>query len=101
MSDAFRYGGGLNLNPHFHTLVPGEVYREGPTSETRFSRAPSPTRAQTRRMPQKTQAKLRSQFERRGYGMARRADRKSMSGSLLSVAVDGEVIRTNRGPFIG
>ena len=69
-----RFGGGLNLNPHFHTLVPDGVYREAPTGEIRFSSVPSPTPAQLHQILQKILAKLRAHLERMGYGMAQMID---------------------------
>ncbi len=38
-----RFGGALNLNPHFHTLVPDGVFLEAPDGSVRFHRLPPPT----------------------------------------------------------
>ena len=69
-----RFGGGLNLNPHFHTLVPDGVYREGPDGKVRFSPVPSPTPAQLHQMLVDIITALRRHLMRRGYGMAELLD---------------------------
>ena len=58
-----RAGSALNLNPHFHTLMPDGVYDETPEGEVLFRAAPAPTRAQLEqlvvRIAERTVAHLR------------------------------------------
>ena len=69
-----RFGSGLNVNPHFHTVVPDGLYVERPDGEVVFRAVPSPTPAQLQRMLVDIMTALRRLLKRLGYGMAELID---------------------------
>ncbi len=61
-----RFGGGLNLNVHFHTLVLDGVFAENETGGLRFHPAPPPSDAEVARLLATIRARVRRLLMRRG-----------------------------------
>jgi len=61
-----RFGGALNLNPHFHTLVPDGVFIETKGGALRFHRLPPPTDAEVAALLSTIVARVRRRLIRRG-----------------------------------
>jgi hypothetical protein len=61
-----RFGGGLNLNVHFHTLVLDGVFTEGETGVLRFHPAPQPSDEEVVRLLATIRTRVRRLLERRG-----------------------------------
>jgi hypothetical protein len=63
-----RFGGSINLNIHFHSLVLQGVYREGGDGRLRFQRLPPPTDAEVERITERIARRVIRLLERRGLG---------------------------------
>ncbi len=61
-----RFGGALNLNPHFHTLIPDGVFLEASDGSVRFHRLPPPTDEEVAALLTTLVARLRRLLIRRG-----------------------------------
>ncbi|MGH7392375.1 MAG: transposase [Candidatus Rokuibacteriota bacterium] len=61
-----RFGGGLNLNLHFHTLVLDGVFTEGAGEALRFQPAPPPTDDEVGRVLATIATRVRRLLRRRG-----------------------------------
>jgi hypothetical protein len=61
-----RFGGGLNLNVHFHTLVLDGVFTENERGELRFHPAPPPSDEDVARLLAAIRARVLRLLERRG-----------------------------------
>ncbi len=61
-----RFGGGLNLNIHFHTLVLDGVFAESETGGLRFHPAPPPSDEEVARLLATIRTRVRRLLERRG-----------------------------------
>ena len=61
-----RFGGGLNLNLHFHTLVLDGVFTEGAGDTLRFQPAPPPTDEEIGRVVATIARRVRRLLRRRG-----------------------------------
>ncbi len=61
-----RFGGGLNLNLHFHTLVLDGVFTEGAGDTLRFQPAPPPTNAEVGRVLATIATRVRRLLRRHG-----------------------------------
>jgi len=61
-----RFGGGLNLNVHFHALVLDGVFTEGETGALRFHPAPPPSEEEIARLLATIRARVRRLLRRRG-----------------------------------
>lgn len=53
-----RFGGVLNLNPHFHSLMPDGVFAEDQDSRVQLVRLPPPTDADVRALAHRVSARL-------------------------------------------
>ncbi|MBI5624182.1 MAG: transposase [Elusimicrobia bacterium] len=67
-----RFGGGLNLNVHFHTLVLDGVFAETETGSLRFYQAPPPSDEEVARLLTTIRARVRRLLHR--HGLADDAD---------------------------
>jgi hypothetical protein len=63
-----RFGGAINLNVHFHSLVFDGVYHEDSDGRIRFRRLPQPTDSEVKRVTASTLKKTQRLLERRGLG---------------------------------
>jgi hypothetical protein len=61
-----RFGGGLNLNVHFHTLVLDGVFAESETGLLRFHPAPPPSDEEVARLLATIRTRVRRLLARRG-----------------------------------
>ena len=61
-----RFGGGLNLNVHFHTLVLDGVFTDSKTSGVHFHPLPPPTDEEVIRLLATIRARVRRLLQRRG-----------------------------------
>jgi len=63
-----RFGGGLNLNVHFHTLALDGVFTDEAGSGLRFQPAPPPSDEEVARLLAAIRARVRRLLRRRGLG---------------------------------
>ena len=63
-----RFGGSINLNIHFHSLVPDGVYYVDERGQIRFQRLPPPSDAEVRRITERIARRVVRLLERRGLG---------------------------------
>ena len=63
-----RFGGSINLNVHFHSLVLDGVYYEDSDGRIRFRRLPKPTDVEVKRVTASIVKKIQRLLERRGLG---------------------------------
>ena len=94
-----RFGGALNLNVHFHTLVLDGVYRQSEESRAlRFTPAPPPEPAELERILQRVVRGIARIIERRG--LAEEPDRLTeddpLLAQLLAAAVQGRAATGQR-----
>ena len=61
-----RFGGALNLNPHFHTLIPEGVYHQQTDGQVRFEAVIGPSRAEVEALLAEIVEAVRRMLERRG-----------------------------------
>ena len=84
-----RFGGALNLNVHFHSLVPDGVFvRDGELGRVRFVRVPAPTTEDVERLVEKVAARVTRWLARRGFADEEPAveDDPDDAGVLLQAA---------------
>jgi hypothetical protein len=63
-----RFGGALNLNVHFHSLLLDGVYAPGPTGALRFHPLPPPDDEEVARVVGQVARRIARLLERRGLG---------------------------------
>ena len=63
-----RFGGALNLNVHFHSLVLDGVYAAGPKEKLRFHPLPPPSDAEVAAVASQVAQRIARMLERRGLG---------------------------------
>ena len=63
-----RFGGALNLNVHFHSLVLDGVYAAGPKEKLRFHPLPPPSDAEVAAVAGQVAQRIARMLERRGLG---------------------------------
>src|SRR5215475_8964073 len=94
-----RAGGGLNVNPHFHTLVLDGVFREAEASGLEFHPAPGPGDDEVAAILARIRARVGRLLRRRGLapedaatGPADRlGEESSVLAGLVSASVQGRV----------
>jgi len=94
-----RAGGGLNVNPHFHTLVLDGVFREAEASGLEFHPAPGPSDDEVAAILARIRARVGRLLRRRGLapedaatGPADRlGEESSVLAGLVSASVQGRV----------
>jgi len=93
-----RFGGAINLNLHFHSLVMDGVYYEDENKRLRFQRLPPPTDGEVARVTACIVKKIQRLLERRGLG--RRTDpgeadpllrEQPLLAELYSASVQGRI----------
>jgi hypothetical protein len=63
-----RFGGAINLNIHFHSLIPDGIYYEDANREIRFQKLPTPDDSEVARVTACIVKKIHRLLERRGLG---------------------------------
>jgi hypothetical protein len=63
-----RFGGALNVNPHFHTLAPDGVFTIAASGAVQFHPLPAPTDVEVARVLTTIQARILRRLVRRGLG---------------------------------
>src|SRR5215472_9932229 len=94
-----RAGGGLNVNPHFHTLVLDGVFREAEASGLEFHPAPGPSDDEVAAILARIRGRVGRLLRRRGLapedaatGPADRlGEESSVLAGLVSASVQGRV----------
>ena len=61
-----RFGGSLNLNPHFHSLLLDGVYAPGPDGKPRFHPLPSPSEEEIADLVRKVRSRILRRLRKRG-----------------------------------
>jgi hypothetical protein len=61
-----RYGGGLNLNPHYHLIGLDGWFVRGPSGELAFDRAAAPTQRDAEALVLDVHARVMRLLEKRG-----------------------------------
>jgi hypothetical protein len=93
-----RFGGAINLNVHFHSLVFDGAYHEDSDGRIRFRRLPQPTDAEVKKVTASIVKKIQRLLERRG--LAPQADPEEadplprdqpLLAELYSASVQGRI----------
>jgi hypothetical protein len=85
-----RFGGILNLNPHFHCILPDGLFVPGPDDTVTFARLPPPTDADIVRLTEKVARRLGEIARRR---LARDDDAEPDPDQNMVRAVAAEALR--------
>jgi hypothetical protein len=97
-----RYGGGLNLNPHYHLLGLDGWCCRGPDGELVFQRAPVPTQRDVEELVLDVHARVMRLLEKRGLLEAGADDALAQDTPALSACYEGAVTqRVALGPSKG
>ena len=84
-----RFGGALNLNAHFHSLLPDGVFvRDEGLGRVRFVRVPAPTTEEVERLVEQVASRVTRWLAKRGFGENEPAveDDPEDAGLLLQAA---------------
>ena len=97
-----RYGGGLNLNVHYHLLCLDGWFHRRSDGQLAFVRAPPPSQTDVERLVVDVHARVMTLLERRGLLEADASDALAEDGSALSACYEGAVLqRVALGPMRG
>jgi len=85
-----RFGGILNLNPHFHSILPDGLFVPGPDGTVGFEPLPAPTDAEIRRLAERLAARLGTIAQRH---LAERQDQRPEEEDATLHASAAEALR--------
>ena len=63
-----RFGGSINVNIHFHSLVPDGVYNQDATHQVRFHELPPPSDSEVEDITERIARRIMRLLEHRGLG---------------------------------
>ena len=82
-----RFGGGLNLNPHFHTLVPDGLYFERDDGQVYFRQSPPPSLDQLQHVLGTIIESIRRMLTGMGYHLAELIDQPVAWHACLDASI--------------
>ena len=95
-----RFGSALNVNPHFHVIVPDGVFVEGPDGDPVFVAAPPLTDKDVQRIAETTAARIVRLLQQRGLLEPDSVDplwqNEPLLASLTAASVQGTVVTGER-----